>query len=221
MSLIPNTFDGLVSAIISLAEDDSQEFLDYVPTAIFLAEERLNKEVEKQGVHTTGIVSATGGIPFITKPEGYRFAYGLAVIDTSGSSTQPRRTTRQFLVDYWPNQSLLDRPKYYTDYGSDQFILAPTPDVNYNILLEYNAGVAHISASGQTSWYTSNCPDVLFYSTMCNMCEFMKDYSTMKQWETKYQDGVKTLNNEGRRERRDANPPESKANGQNTLDGGN
>lgn len=221
MGLIPNSFDGLVSSIVDLAEDDSQEFLNYVPTAIFLAEERMMKEVEKQGLHVTASVTASVGNPLVAKPNGYRFTYDLHIIDSSGSASLPRRTTREFIKDYWPNQTVTDRPKYYSDWDVNSFIVAPTPNGPYVFVLNYSGATNHVGVSNQTNWFTSNCPDTLFYATMCNMCEYMKDYSTMKQWETKYQDSVKALNNEGRRERRDSDAAQSNPAGANTLDGSN
>jgi hypothetical protein len=77
MPLLPTNFDGLVSAVRALAEDDSQEFLDYIPTAIYMAEERLMKELDTEGLLAQTTVTAVSGSALLSKPEGYRITHDI------------------------------------------------------------------------------------------------------------------------------------------------
>lgn len=221
MPLIPNSFNGLVSAVRTMAEDDSQEFENFIPTAIFLAEERLVKSIDKEGLKATTTVTATPGNSLLTKPSNYRGVSHEFYFLASGSASYPEKKTVGFVKDYWPVVTSTGKPKYYTDANNDSWLLAPTPDLAYVFTVTYTKQVDHLSAVQQTNFLTSQCPAALFYGTMAVMSEFMKDYSVREIWESRYQEEIMTLNNEARRERRDGNAvPSNPTGGQNTINGG-
>lgn len=226
MSLIPNTYDGLVSAIAALAEDDSLEFIAFIPTAIYLAEERLIKELDTEGLTATASATGTGGVQTLTKPTGYRLGHTV-VVRTSAGLTTLEKKTKDFLTDYWPvttSTSVFNNgvPKYYADSGNTTFLTAPIPASAYNYTYTYVKQLEHISAAAQTNYYTDYCADSLYYATMCNMAEFMKDFQAQPIWEKRFVESVMTQNNEGRRGRRDDStvPANPKVN-LNTLKGEN
>lgn len=222
MTLIPNTFDGLVSATRALSEDPSQEFLDYIPTAIFLAEERLIRELDTQGIKTITSVLATQGSPFLTKPTGYKFGYDVSYRTSAGLVTNLNKKTNDFIRDYWPHQASVAQPKYYGDEDNTQFILGPTPASSYNLTISYTKQLTHLSAGTQTNYYTDFASDALYYATISHMADFMKDYTIKPVWEQQYLNAVQGLNNEGRRSRRDdATVPMNPKPAQNTLKGDN
>lgn len=222
MTLIPNTFDGLVSASRALAEDPSQEFLDYVPTAVFLAEERLIRELDTQGVKTVVSTTLVQGDPYVTKPTGYRFGYDFSYRTSAGLIEVLNKTTNDYIRDYWPHQASVAQPKYYSDEDNTRFVVGPTPASAYNATLIYTKQFTHLSSGAQTNYYTDFCADALYYGTMSNLAEFMKDYTVQPIWEQKYLNAVQGLNNEGRRSRRDDSMVPSNPTGvQNTLKGDN
>jgi len=218
MSLLPTNYDGLVSAIAALAEDDSSEFTAFIPTAIYLAEERLMKELDTDGVSEVVSVTATSGSQFLFKPEGYRVVQDM-FYNVSSSAVFPVMKTASFMKDYWPNPSVLGQPKYFSNWDSAAWMLAPPPDQNFVFTINCVKDVEHLNASTSTNYFSLRCPDALYYATMSNMAEFMKDYSTRDAvWETKYARALESLNNEARRSRRDsAKTPQNPE--QNTLSG--
>lgn len=222
MSLIPNTFNGLVSAIKALAEDDSQEFENYIPTAIFLAEERLIRELDSVDLITTVSVTASASAPLLAKPSGLRFAHDIRYRTSSGSFIRPQMKQNDFIRDYWPIQTSVGQPKYYGNENGSNWVLAPTPASAYEFTVQYVKQETHLSAGAQTNYYTNLVPDALYYATMSQQSEFMKDYSTQQIWEKKYQFAVQAHNNEARRERRDdGTTPLNPEGGGNTLTGDN
>jgi hypothetical protein len=218
----PNTYTGLVSAVVDLAEDDSTEFASYIPTAIFLAEERLVKEVDTHGVKAVTTVTAVSGSALIAKPTGYRLTHEIFFITSvSGSAVIPEYKNLSFIKDYWPKRDNTGVVKYIGDYDASSWILAPTPQSDYVFTIEYTKSPTKLTAAASTNYFTDSCPDALFYATMVHMSEFMKDYQTAQLWEAKYQTAVQTLNNEGRRSRRgDSNAPNNPVGTLNTLTGG-
>lgn len=228
MTLIPNTYNGLVSSIKALAEDDSVEFEAYVPTAIFLAEENLIKKIDNKNLEVTTTVTATDGNNILTKPDGMRFVNDVYFLTSAGSYVQPKMRTNDYIRDYWPvaNTSTSTyphgQPKYYGNESDTEWVLGPTPASAYNVVVNYVAQVTHLSASNQTNYFTSNAAEALYYGTMVGMSEFMKDYTILPLWQARYTDAVEGLNNEGRRNRRDDGlSPSNPRNNQNTLKGDN
>lgn len=221
MSIIPNTYNGLVSAIKSVAEDDSVEFAAYIPVAIHLAEKRLTKEIDTEGLHLNTTIVATSGNNSISKPNGYRLGYDLSYTTSTGRKFVTKKTD-DFIKDYWPVETSVGQPKYYADKNNTTFILAPTPSSSYSFDLSYLGEVSSLSTSIQSNYFTEFVSDGLFYATMSNMTEFMKDYESQVVWENKYNFAMQSTNNEGRRQRReDGMAPNNINKERNTLQGDN
>jgi len=228
MSLTPDTFDGLVSAIKALAEDDSTEFENYIPTAIHLAESNIHRKLDTNGFKTQTSVVAVAGQNTLTKPTDLRFTRKIKFKTSAGTYIQPEMRTNDFLEDYWPvgetstSAYPFGEPKYYAEQDKDTYLLAPTPVSGFTFTVEYDRELVHLSAGNQTNYLTSHVPDALFYGTMAGMAEFMKSYDTLPIWQGRYVDALEGFNNEGRRNRRDDNKlPRVKNAGENTLTGEN
>lgn len=212
MADIITTYNTLVSAVVEAMEDDGTEFAAYIPTAIGLAESRLEKQVDTDGIVVVTTVTAVTGQYIVPKPAGYRFMKDLELYD-GGAVTGLKKKVNSFLRDYWPNPTATSTPAFYADYDKNNIMLAPTPDSTVTLWLTHGARPTKLSAGNQTNYFTNELPDALFYATMSNMAEFMKSWSTIPVWEQKYLDAIKGVNNEGRRARRDddttpvKNPP--------------
>lgn len=225
MSLIPDNYNGIVSAVKAVAEDDSVEFEAYIPTAIYLAEERLLKEIDTLGITFEASATLTANSKVLTKPTGYRYPYD-TFIRTSVGSTVLLKKENDYLRDYWPVETSTSAytnevPKYYADRSNTAFTVAPIPASAYNVTFIYAKQIEHLSASAQTNYYTEFCPDALYYGTMCGMAEFMKDPAMLDKWEKRYVESVQTFNNEGRRARRDDGTVPNSSKVTNTLKGDN
>jgi len=202
-----NSYDGLVSAIKALAEDDSLEFAAYIPTAIYLAEERLIKELDTEGLKSVVSAVATPNSMFLTKPSGTRFVHNVTFRTSAGVFTPDKRGA-DYIKDYWPvNVSVSGypngTPKYYGDLDGTSFLQAPIPASAYNYTFVVTKQFSHLSDSVQTNYFTESTFDSLFYATMDCMSEFMKDPQMVTLWKDKYTELATVQNNEGRRARRD------------------
>lgn len=206
MGNIITSYDTLVSAVIEAMEDDGAEFSSYIPTAIGLAESRLEKQIDTDGMIVVTTVVATAGNYIIPKPSGYKFMRDLEVV-VSGNIIGMKKKVNSFLRDYWPNPTATSTPAFYADYDKSNFMIAPTPVSTVNLLLTSGIRPTKLSAGNQTNYFTDELPDALFYATMGNMAEFMKNWSTLQVWDNKYLDAIKGLNNEGRRARKDDDTP--------------
>jgi len=221
MSDTITTYNTLVSAVVEAMEDDSSEFAAYVPTAIDLAERRLEKQIDTDGMVVVTTIIATASSYIIPKPSGYRFARDFEAV-VSGNVQSLKKKTNSFIRDYWPNPSQVStEPLFYADYDKDNFIIAPTPTSTTNLLLTAAIRPTRLSTANQTNYFINELPDALFYATMSNMAEFMKSWQTLQVWEQKYVDAMQGTNNEGRRQRRedDTDPAKTGQSSNNTLKG--
>lgn len=228
MSLVPNTYNGLVSAVKALAEDDSAEFEAYIPTAIFIAEERLVRELDTFGLIAEVSVTASAGDPLLAKPSGHLFTHDIRFNTSGNSFIQPTLKTNDFIRDYWPTARTststypFGQPKYYGPDDNTNWVIAPTPASAYVFTVKYTKQLTHVSATNQTNYYTDSAPEALFYATMVHIGEFMKDYEVVNVWEGQYRRSIQGINNQGRRDRRDDGVnPRNPEGGPNTLRGDN
>jgi hypothetical protein len=214
------TYNALVSAVVEALEDDSSEFAAYIPTAVDLAERRLEKEVDTDGMVVVTTITATASAYIIPKPSGFRFGRDLEAL-VSGQVLPLKKKVNSFIRDYWPNPTQTSViPLYYADYDKDNFIIAPTPTSTTPLYLTAAIRPTRLSAGNQTNIFITEYPDALFYATMANLSEFAKMWDSKQVWEEKYHNAILGVAIEGKRSRKDDdskpvdNPP-----GNNTLKG--
>lgn len=197
-------YSSLVSAVQEALEDDSEETLDYIPTAVEMAEFRLLRETDFTGIDSTAIVSATAGNRLMTKPTGYRLGKSVRYATSNGELRNVIKNTVSFCEKYWPyaNTSTA-QPKYYSDYSVTQFLLSPTPDADYAFLVAHVVKPQGVSAGNETNTYTQWMPDALFHATMSEMSDYARNGELKQYHETSYVNVLTGVNNEARRARAD------------------
>jgi hypothetical protein len=218
---IPNSYNNIILAVQELAEDDSLEFQNYIPTAIFVAEQRLRKDLDNIFLTRNVVVNGTAGNAFVQKPSNFLVVLDL-VYENDGTVYPLDRKSKSYIRDYWPVSASTGDPKYYADYDTSNFIVAPTPVSAVDFILNYQAYPNPLNSLNQTNEFTTYAPAALFYAVMSAMSEFMKDYQTQQIWEAKYSIEIATLQNQARRERRAEGFPQTNPVPQlNTLKGDN
>ena len=201
----PNTYALLVAAVIAATEDDSTEFADYLPTAINMAEDRMFRELELNYSVVSNSLSCTTSDQLIAKPTGLRVTNGI-FITVSNEKIPLIKRGDTFCTDYWTNSATTGVPKYYTERDDDNWRVVPTPASNYALEVHYEAQPDYlVSGSNETNIYTDKYPDLLFYATMVNMCEWMKDTERKSEWENRYADAVNSVNGESLRNSKEDN----------------
>lgn len=203
MARITN-YPTLTQAIQDELEDDSAEFTSYIPVAIDLAEQRLTREIDTYGLVITTTVTTSASERLLSKPDGYRLPFQVVQKKSDGSLKTLIKVSDEFIVEYWDNPtSVSTELKYYADFGRDYFMLAPTPTSAYEISVTYLARPSVLDNDVLTNYFTEFASDALFYAAMKEMCRFAKNYDLMNLYETEYTNAIMSVNNEGRRSRRD------------------
>lgn len=213
------SYTTLVSAVVDYFEDDSTEFKAYIPVAIDLAEQRLAREIDSSHLRLNTNVSSAAGARLINKPSGYKFAFNLRYVDPNGEIRTLIKTTDSYIEDYWPyGAASVGCPKYYSDYSASQFLIGPTVSNSGDFPLSYNGRPTALSATASVNVFTSAFSDLLFYSTLIEQAKFARQNSMVQILEGNYQSCLRSVVNEGRRERRDSGmEPTNPSGNQNTL----
>jgi hypothetical protein len=189
MATTVTDYPSLIQALKEASEDYSAEFSSYLPAAVGNAELRLYREFDIVGKRKITTPAVTKGTKTVTKPGDFLVARSVFWVDpTSGRKTLLKRKTADYLNVFWPNDSVEDKPRYYTEISDEQFVLAPTPSQTTTIHLEYEGRPPILSASTTTNIFTKYMPDLLFHASMVELSRFSRNNELLTLHEAGFQD---------------------------------
>jgi len=108
-----------------------------------------------------------------------------------------------FISEYNPTGAT-GLPKYYSYWDENTIVIAPTPDQNYNMQINYILKPAGLSASNTTTYLSKEFPNGLLYACLVEAYGFLKGPTDMIQfYEKKYTEAAQGFSIEqmGRRRR--------------------
>jgi len=165
----------LTTAIQDYTDNSETTFVNNIPNFVKAAEEKILKSVDLDYFRKNVTSALTSSDEFLTVPTDYLASFSLQ-ITTSGSESFLLQKDVNFLREYTPASSTTGLPKYYARFDEDNFILAPTPDSNYTIQLNYFYRPASLTAGADsgTTWISTNAPFALLYGSLVEAYTFMK-----------------------------------------------
>ena len=203
------TYTELVANIKSYTENYETEFVANIPVFVTQAETRIYNSVQIPPLrkNVTGLVSTNN--KYLSCPLDFLSAFSFAVIDADGRFEYLLNKDVNFMRAAYPSPSTTGLPQYYALFGptvassiiSDElsFIVAPTPDAQYDVELHYYYYPESITvaADGRT-WLGDNYSPVLLYGSLVEAIIYMKGEQDMvAYYEKKYQDAMMQLNRLG------------------------
>ena len=108
-----------------------------------------------------------------------------------------------FISEYNP-EGTQGLPKYYSYWDENTIVIAPTPDQNYNMQINYILKPTGLSSSNTTTYLSSEFPNGLLYACLVEAYGFLKGPADMIQfYEGKYKQALEgfTVEQMGRRRR--------------------
>jgi hypothetical protein len=169
------TLATLKTAIQDYADNSETSFVTNLPNFIKASEEKIFKSIDLD-IFRKNVTSAfTSSDPFLTVPADYLASFSLQ-ITTSGSEDFLLQKDVNFIREYAPSSSTTGVPKYYARFDEDNFIVAPTPNSNYTLQLNYYFRPASLTAGADsgTTWISTNAPFALLYGSLVEASIFMK-----------------------------------------------
>jgi len=192
------TFTTLKTAIQDYTQNTESTFVSQLSRFILNAEERILKECQLDVFRKSSQGSATSGSQYLSKPTDFLSQNSLSVIKSSSKEFLLYKQVTA-LQDYTPNPATTGTPKYYADWDSDTFLLAPTPDSNYNMDLHYFYRPTSITTSSDgTSWLGTNAELALLYGSLVEAYTFMKGEADILQvYNGRFQEALQWMKNLG------------------------
>ena len=169
------TLATLKTAIQDYADNSETSFVNNLSNFIKASEEKIFKSIDLD-IFRKNVTSAfTSSDSFLTVPSDYLASFSLQ-ITTSGSEDFLLQKDVNFIREYAPSSSTTGVPKYYARFDEDNFIVAPTPNSNYTLQLNYYFRPASLTAGADsgTTWISTNAPFALLYGSLVEASIFMK-----------------------------------------------
>ena len=210
-------FNSLVSIIIETTENDGSEFVGALPAMIQRAQEKMQNDLDDQGLVSYASVAVSGATAEVSVPVGGEIIKTFS-IEVGGARTQLKHRPYEYLLDYWPVSASTGTPRYYGFKTNTQIRVAPTPSATVDSQIGFIAQVTTITSASPTNYFTIHCENALFYASMVEASLFMKSFNTTAAWQQEYQGEIDRLRNRARRSRQDDMQTSfSPAGGPNTL----
>jgi len=193
------TYSELKTTIQNYVDSSETTFVNTLNTIIEQGEERILKGVWLDNFKKNVTGTATSGTPYLGMPTDFLAPFSLSVID---SDTYYFLNLKQvsFMRSYKPTTtgSVTGRPKYYAEFDSDSFIIAPTPDSNYTFELHYFYRPASLTAAGDSgsTWLSTNAPIALLYACLTEAAIFLKmDPAEIATYDQRFENALARLKN--------------------------
>jgi hypothetical protein len=201
------TYIELVAEIQNYTQNYEAGFVATIPTFVTQAEDRIYNTVQIPALrkNVTGILAS--GNKYLSCPADFLSSFSLAVIDADDNYEFLLNKDVNFMRAAYPKATDTGLPQYYSLFGPTvatgtitnelSFILAPTPDANYDVELHYYYYPQSITTAG-TTWLSDNYSPVLLYGSLVEAYTYMKgEADIMSFYEKKYQDALGQLNRLG------------------------
>lgn len=203
------TYTQLVAAIKSYTENYETEFVANIPVFVTQAETRIYNTVQIPALRKNVTGFTTPSNKYVSCPSDFLSVFSIAVINTDGTYEYLLNKDVNFMRAAYPNPSTTGLPQYYSLFGpavvsnviTDElsFILAPTPDSQYNVELHYYYYPESITtATDGRTWLGDNYDPVLLYGSLVEAIIYMKGEQDMvAYYQKKFDDALMQLNRLG------------------------
>jgi hypothetical protein len=189
------TYDNLTSLVLQYLERKDTAVVNFIPTAITLAEFEIAQEIKTLGQMVVVDSNMNAGNPVIAKPARWRKTVSMTL--TTASGKQPILLRKlEYLNEYAPNVSTTSQPLYYADYDWDHWFVAPTPDQAYAFEAICYTRLQPLASDNQTNWLTQNAPNALLFGVLKQTAPFLKDDPRLATWNALFDQAMASLKSE-------------------------
>ena len=192
--------------------DDSVLSNTILTTIIKNAENRIYRDADSDDNRFYATSNLASGSRYVTIPSDLRFIRYVQLTDSNGDQTFLEKKDTSYMATYYDTPGTAQGlPKYYANWDANFWVVAPTPDAQYEITLAYikqpesitvTTGAAPPSTNG--TYLSNKYQDLLLYGSLVNAYGYLKGPPDMVQYYTQaYNDALQTysIEQQGRRRR--------------------
>ena len=153
-------------------------------TIIKNSENRIYREIDTDQSVNYATSQTIIGNRYITIPGDLRFIRYAQLKDTAGNQIYLEQRDTSFIAEYYstPGTQAVDIPKYYANWDEEFWVVAPTPDKNYEITLAYDKEPATITTDTSGTYLSNKYQDLLLYACLVNTYAYLKGPQDMLQY---------------------------------------
>jgi hypothetical protein len=180
------TYAGLLADLVAFTEDNSNEFLANVDTIIGLAEARIKRDLDLEIFQSEISVGSTvSGTRTISRPASLLATSSLWITSSSAKVMLESRSY-DFCLTYAPTVATTGTPLYYAEIDTSNFYLVPTPNATITVTALGTIRPAGLSSTNTTSWFGTNCGDLLLAACLVESERFLKNNDQVDKWKVDY-----------------------------------
>jgi hypothetical protein len=195
------TYNELVAKIRSYTEVSNTVLTDTVIDGFISDSEfRILRDVDSDNNRKYATTTFIVNQKFLNLPDNLLIIRNAEII--SGEERTFLQVRDTSFIDEYNQQNTYGRPKYYANWSENIIVLAPIPDQNYTIEVNYILKPTGLSATNQNTYLSQQFPNGLLYACLVEAYGFLKGPMDLLQfYENKYKQAVEgfSLEQMGRR----------------------
>lgn len=190
------TYTSLFNQVLAYLDRTDISTANQIPYFVAQAQQRICREAITIGIEQYVTANFTPNLAVYSKPSGWRRSITFNVGTGTGNNSRTPILLRsyEYLISYAPDRTKTGTPQFYADYGYNNYIVAPTPDIAYPFEFAYLQLPPPVTLQNQTNWITDFAPDVLLYATLLEAIPYLKDDEHVPIWQNMYKMGIDSLN---------------------------
>ena len=203
------TLANLQTDIRNFTEVDSTVLSDSViSTFIKNAENKIYREADNDDNRFYDTSNLTIGNRYVTIPANLRIIRYIQLANTNVSPTVQvflESKDPSYMAEFYDTPSTASGlPRYYANWDANYWVVAPTPDVAYEITMAYVKQPTSLVTDTGGTYLSNKYQDLLLYGCLVNAYGYLKGPADMLQYYTQaYQTALQSyaIEQQGRRRR--------------------
>ncbi len=186
------TYDSLKQAIQDYTENSETTFVNNLPIFIRATEERILKNVQLNLFMRNQQGTMTANNQYLGAPSDFLAPFSITVT-VSGKKQFLEFKDLSFIEEFNPDYTVTGVPRYYAQFDVGNFIVAPTPDQDYAVEVQYLFRPASLTsgAGTGTTWLSDNADLAMLYGSLVEAYIFMKgEQDIMAQYNQRFNEAV-------------------------------
>lgn len=206
------TYAELVAKIRDYTEVDANVFTSSIIDGFIQdAEFRILREIDSDNNRQYAQADIIAGQRYVNTPlisDETLVIRSAQITNSTGGADNSNRAFLEYrdtsFISEYNAEGTQGLPKYYSYWDENTIVLAPTPDQNYNMQINYILKPTQLSSSNTTTYLSKEFPNGLLYACLVEAYGFLKGPMDMIQfYEKKYSEAAQGFSIEqmGRRRR--------------------
>lgn len=190
------TFNSLQEEILTYLNRTDSDTQNQVANFISESQADLASESKNLGYVIYVKSNFTKSVPAYPKPSRWRrnLSFNFGTGPQNNTRNQVYLRSYEYIRSFWTDDTQESTPQYYSDYGYNNFLVAPTPDQDYPFELAYLQQITPIDVNNQTNWFTDIEPTLLLYKCLIKATLFLKNDERIAVWQKYVDDRLHFIN---------------------------